>query len=321
MAVASPAEEGRPGAASAHLAAEKAKHRPRNIWRSLHEQHRLDIAAFRGPLAQAGCFLVPATVWPAPRLPRGTAALSRSLAGSLGRPDDGAMLQLYAWPGTPQPFSGQTSPTASPPLATEVFLWQCISCETGEQITLGATSMQGSRTAGPVSTQAPASSFSKGKAPDDAKQHGTAEEAAKRHLAGRVLLSGNPVLLPVPGMQALFAVSEAWIGAAMTSSASSWQAAKVSKDTAVKVLRHDQIPVHPGASPKLAALQDMSAGEAAAVAAAKAVGGGPAGPAAVAAKRAALLGAAALQRGCSGLGGVAEHMTALREHVALPLQA
>lgn len=57
-----------------------------------------------------------------------------------------------------------------------------------------------------------------------------------------------------------------------------------------------------------------------AAAAAKAVGGGLDGPAAVAARRAALLGQAAVRRGFGGLGGVGEHIRALREHVALPLR-
>ena len=60
---------------------------------------------------------------------------------------------------------------------------------------------------------------------------------------------------------------------------------------------------------------------AAAEAAAEAVGGDLDGPAAAAARRAAASGLAASQQGFKGLGGASQHMAALRELVALPLQA
>ena len=61
--------------------------------------------------------------------------------------------------------------------------------------------------------------------------------------------------------------------------------------------------------------------QAAADAAAEAVGGGVGGPAAVAARRAASNGLEASRQGFTALGGASEHMAALRELVALPLQA
>lgn len=64
----------------------------------------------------------------------------------------------------------------------------------------------------------------------------------------------------------------------------------------------------------------VSVEAAAATAAHSALGGGPEGVAAVAAARAASLGARAASDGYSRLGGVSEHIKALREHVALPLK-
>lgn len=61
--------------------------------------------------------------------------------------------------------------------------------------------------------------------------------------------------------------------------------------------------------------------QAAAEAAAQAVGGDLEAPAASAARRAAANGLAASQQGFEGLGGASNHMAALRELVALPLQA
>ena len=61
--------------------------------------------------------------------------------------------------------------------------------------------------------------------------------------------------------------------------------------------------------------------QAAAEAAAQAVGGDLDRPAAAAARRAAASGLAASWQGFQGLGGASQHMAALRELVALPLQA
>ena len=61
--------------------------------------------------------------------------------------------------------------------------------------------------------------------------------------------------------------------------------------------------------------------QAAAEAAAQALGGDLDGPAAAAARRAAASGLAASREGFKGLGGASQHMAALRELVALPLQA
>ena len=61
--------------------------------------------------------------------------------------------------------------------------------------------------------------------------------------------------------------------------------------------------------------------QAAGQAAAQACGGDLDGPAAAAARRAAASGLAASRQGFKGLGGASAHMAALRELVALPLQA
>ena len=60
--------------------------------------------------------------------------------------------------------------------------------------------------------------------------------------------------------------------------------------------------------------------QAAAEAAAQVVGGDLEAPAAAAASRAAANGLAASRQGFEGLGGASNHMAALRELVALPLQ-
>ena len=67
------------------------------VWHALAQQHGLHVH----PLPEqqhAGSFVVPATVYPSPRLTAGSAAVSSSLAASLGRPSIGANLAVYPWP-------------------------------------------------------------------------------------------------------------------------------------------------------------------------------------------------------------------------------
>ena len=310
--------------------------------------------------AQLGSFVTPATVWPGPRLPSGTAALSRSLAAALGRPSPGATLCLYAWPGGAQAFSGQEA-AAVTPVATEVSLWQCTSSFTGQPLMLdqGTSAVVGNPTAGESPAGRPAAASAMPVYSGTPKQRSIAEEAAKRLLTGRRLLPGNLVVLPVLGKQVVLAVRDcSHAGGAC----SDWEAVTVGSNTAVHVLLGADTPACAaapanGAAPHEVALcklsmhtlhgspfsngqfvapthlivpckgvcscawQALSAEEAAAAAAAAAVGGGLEGPAAVAARRAAALGQAALRHGFAGLGGVSEQIRALREHVALPLQA
>ena len=295
---------------------------PQNIWRSLHEQHGLD-TSFSTPLGHAGCFYVPATVWPGPRLPCGTAGLSRSLAASLGRPMAGTTIQVYAWPGKAQVFSREETAAANTPPATEVLLWPCTSATTGGHIILDEA--QGAWTTAPARPPGPSPVRSNAKARGGSAVHINAEEAARRHLAGRTLLAGNPVLLPEPGKQALYAVGAYRRDPASVVSNSGIHAALVGKDTAVRVLLGNERPPDAGTSAKEhtdgPVAKGVSGVDAAAVAAIEAVGGGADGPAAVAARRAAQLGAAALQRGFEDMGGLADHIRTLREHVALPLKA
>ena len=79
------------------------------VWHALAKQHRLHVH----PLPEqqhAGSFVVPATVYPSPRLTAGSAAVSSSLAASLGRPRIGADLVVYSWPAaTAQPSPVQLS--------------------------------------------------------------------------------------------------------------------------------------------------------------------------------------------------------------------
>ena len=67
------------------------------VWHALAQQHGLH--AHPLPEQQhAGSFVVPATVYPSPRLTAGSAAASSSLAASLGRPSIGTDLVVYPWP-------------------------------------------------------------------------------------------------------------------------------------------------------------------------------------------------------------------------------
>ena len=75
------------------------------VWHALAQQHGLHVH----PLPEqqhAGSFVVPATVYPSPRLTAGSAAVSSSLAASLGRPSIGADLVVYPWPAA----AAQSSP-------------------------------------------------------------------------------------------------------------------------------------------------------------------------------------------------------------------
>ena len=67
------------------------------VWHVLAQQHGLHVH----PLPEqqhAGSFVVPATIYPSPRLTAGSAAVSSSLAASLGRPSLGSHLVVYPWP-------------------------------------------------------------------------------------------------------------------------------------------------------------------------------------------------------------------------------
>lgn len=73
------------------------------------------------------------------------------------------------------------------------------------------------------------------------KRRSLAEEAAQQQLAGRKLLPGNPVVLPVLGSQALFVVLECR-SAAGACSTSNCEPLAIGKDTAVKVLLGAELP-------------------------------------------------------------------------------
>jgi len=71
------------------------------IWHALDQLHGVSVQPV--PEAEhAGSFVVPATVFPSPKLQPGTAVLSTSLAASLGRPAPSSTLMVYPWPAAAQ---------------------------------------------------------------------------------------------------------------------------------------------------------------------------------------------------------------------------
>ncbi|BDA47155.1 probable ATPase family protein 2 homolog at C-terminar half [Coccomyxa sp. Obi] len=296
------------------------------------------------PHNQPGSFLVPATVYPGPLLLSNTAAVSRSLHNSLGRPALGTSILIYTWPETrPRSASGSVAVdskasktgngAASPDAAVsskvggggkkeQVFLRLCRNAATGATAVVEpAASLSSPARLGSALTPSPAKrnpGISSGLSDVNTRHRGVAEEQAKRRLAGRKLLPGNPVLLTVMGESLLFAVE----ASSQTASANStWEGTVVVKDTAVNVLVGAEAPPQPQPPSTPTPTPQVSPEDAAAAAADKSLGGGLQGPAATAAARAAALGAKAAREGYSKLGGVSEHIKSLREHVTLPLKA
>ena len=71
------------------------------IWHTLTQAHEVHVQ--NCPESQhAGSFVVPAIVFPSPKLQPGAAVLSSSLAASLGRPTLGTDLVVYPWPAAAQ---------------------------------------------------------------------------------------------------------------------------------------------------------------------------------------------------------------------------
>lgn len=92
------------------------------VWHALARQHGLHVH----PLPEqqhAGSFVVPATVYPSPRLTAGSAAASSSLAASLGRPSIGTDLGVYPWPAA-----------AAQPSRVQHFASACVGLDTARLI-------------------------------------------------------------------------------------------------------------------------------------------------------------------------------------------
>ena len=86
------------------------------VWHALAQQHGLHVR----PLPEqqhAGSFVVPATVYPSPRLTAGSAAVSSSLAASLGRPSIGSDLAVYPWP------AAAAQPSQVQHIASSFVIW------------------------------------------------------------------------------------------------------------------------------------------------------------------------------------------------------
>ncbi|CAL8471781.1 g11323 [Coccomyxa elongata] len=300
------------------------------------------------PHNQPGSFLVPATVYPGPLLPNNTVAVSRSLHNSLARPALGTGILIYAWPETRPLSSAGSLPgdsitskleygAASMGTAVgskeggqgkkeQLFLRLCRNAATGgSAVVEPAASLSSPARLGSAPTPSPAkhtpgpsSGRLAGLSDGNTRHRGVAEEQAKRRLAGRKLLPGNPVVLTVMGESLLFAVEAS---SRTTSEDSSWGGMSVVKDTVVNVLVGDEAPPQPQPLSTPIPTPQVSLEAAAAAAADKALGGGLQGPAATAAARAAALGARAARDGYSKLGGVSEYIKSLQEHVTLPLKA
>ena len=74
------------------------------IWHAFAQHHGVSLQSSSKP-EHAGSFVVPATVFPSPKLQPSAAVLSSSLAASLGRPPLGTDLVVYPWPAAAQPPS------------------------------------------------------------------------------------------------------------------------------------------------------------------------------------------------------------------------
>lgn len=87
---------------NASAAAEDTAEAPAYIWHAMARQHGVHVQPLF-ELEHAGNFVVPATVYPSPKLQPGAAVLSTSLAASLGWPSPGTHLVVYPWPAAAQP--------------------------------------------------------------------------------------------------------------------------------------------------------------------------------------------------------------------------
>lgn len=93
------------------------------IWHALNQLHGVSVQSV--PKAEhAGSFVVPATVFPSPKLQPGAAVLSTSLAASLGRPAPSSDLMVYPWPAAAQlpPKPSQVQSAGNP--SQEIYLQQ-----------------------------------------------------------------------------------------------------------------------------------------------------------------------------------------------------
>ena len=220
---------------------------------------------------QPGSFLVPATVYPGPMLPTNTAAVSRSLHNSLGRPALGTTTLIYTWlESRPLPSAGSVAVNSKTSNSengaalevgskgkwvgekAHIFLRLCRNAATGQSaVAESAASSSSPARLGSVLTPSPAKHTpgpSLGRLPGlsdgNTRHRSVAEEQAKRRLAGRKLLPGNPVLLTVMGETLLFAVEAS---SQNPSADSSWAGMGVVKDTVVKVLVGAEAPPQPQA--------------------------------------------------------------------------
>lgn len=192
-----------------------------SIWGAMPEAMGIE-PHFQPPLGQPGGYLVPATVYPGPKLPRQTAAVTQSLHNSLGRPCIGACILIFTWPSS---------------AAADI---SSVSCPQKE----------------PASSESPADRVPQrsvknprlylrlsSKVTERKSVVHEAERLAKDRLAGRRLLPGNPVLLTVLGQPLLFAVEDSTGGAL----GSDWSGYSVGKSTDLKVLVGDEIVPQPKA--------------------------------------------------------------------------
>ena len=255
-----------------------------SIWGSLPETMGVQPHPRPQP-GQPGSFLVPATVWPGPRLPRETTSLSRSLHNSLGRPPEGATVVIYTWPDVSQlpsaapPSDGNAAGLRkdglASPVATnnsrpgmgagtgKVYLRLCRNATTGgPAVVESAAATNNSRPSAPSSSSpvagrptqttspaksTPGASPSKPAGPAGLSEGNTRQRGAAEELM-KHRLAGRRLLPGNPVLLTLMGqplLFAVEVSGEEQTHGSDWAGISVAKDTVVKVLVGDETPPPP----------------------------------------------------------------------------
>ncbi|DBA80088.1 TPA: hypothetical protein ACH3X2_007576 [Trebouxia sp. C0005] len=269
------------------------------------------------PLPSLGSYVWAARVQPETALVPGTCCLSGNLIKGLHNVGQDCCLRMYkASQPTGLQEGGQKQGSKQ-----KVYMRLMLDQTTG----LPAVVLQASPAKAVTRATSPASSWAlRALKQNSSKQTHMLESLLMQHLQKQLLLTGNPIIVPVLGHCCVFRVEH------IISDAAENVATIVDEKTEVHVLQPDEALPHQALSaPPKAASQAKEASapperdivaEARAAAAASDEEEGVEGAAARAAARAASLGLAAASTGYASLGGVDDHVKALRELVTLPLK-
>ncbi|KAL0025898.1 hypothetical protein WJX77_000494 [Trebouxia sp. C0004] len=271
----------------------------------------------KAPLPLLGSYVWPARVQPDAALVVGTCCLSGNLIKGLHSLGQDSCLGLYK---ASQPVALQAG-VEKQGSKQIVYMRLMLDQNTG----LPAVVLQQSAAKAATKATSPASSWAlRALKQNSSKQTHMLESLLMQHLQKQLLLPGNPIIVPVLGHCCVYRVEH------IISDAAENVATIVDEKTEVHVLQPDEaLPRQALSAPPKTASQaketiapperDIVA-EARAAAAASDEEEGMEGAAARAAARAASLGLAAASTGYASLGGVDDHVKALRELVTLPLK-